>query len=353
MSISRNCRLGIKKRMMDGTYKNSSAPFGYDYVDGKLKINLENAKIVKQIFDWYISGIGVNEIAERLNLLGVRKEVWRHGTICSILTNEKYIGDTLLQKRFTSDTLPFKLIRNHGEKEQYYVKETHEPIVEKTIFETAQKILREKEKPSGFEKEHSPFRKKIICGNCGSTFRRKAPKNFTGWVCRNHDESAEKCKMRQIKETEIQKAFVRLWNKLKVHGKAILVTMLKQLETLSEKENSENAQLSTLRKEIAEIKQQIHLLTTLNLQGTLDSAYFAAHSQELDRKQLSASLDDKNSERLDGLRKLVRIFEKAELITEFDEILFGQTVGKITVLSESEIRFDLIGEIGFTERIER
>ena len=135
--------------------------------------------------------------------------------------------------------------------------------------------------------------------------------------------------------------------------------MLKQLETLSEKENSGNAQLSTLRKEIAEIKQQIHLLTTLNLQGTLDSAYFAAHTQELDRKlntaqkQLSASLDDKNSERLDDLRKLVRIFEKAELITEFDEILFGQTVNKITVLSESEIRFDLISGIGFTEQIER
>ena len=359
MSISRNCRLGIKKRMMDGTYKNPSAPFGYDYVDGKLKINLENAKIVKQIFDWYISGIGVNEIAERLNLLGIRKEVWRHGTIRSMLTNEKYIGDTLLQKRFTSDTLPFKLIRNNGEKEQYYVKETHDPIIEKTIFENVQRILGEKEKPSGFEKAYSTFRKKIFCGNCGSTFRRKAQKNFIGWVCRNHDESAEKCKMRQIKETEIQKAFVRLWNKLKVHGKVILMPMLKQLETLSEKENSGNAQLSTLRKEIAEIKQQIHLLTTLNLQGTLDSAYFAAHTQELDRKlntaqkQLSASLDDKNSERLDDLRKLVRIFEKAELITEFDEILFGQTVNKITVLSESEIRFDLISGIGFTEQIER
>ena len=171
MSISRNCRLGIKKRMMDGTYKNPSAPFGYDYVDGKLKINLENAKIVKQIFDWYISGIGVNEIAERLNLLGIRKEVWRHGTIRSMLTNEKYIGDTLLQKRFTSDTLPFKLIRNNGEKEQYYVKETHDPIIEKTIFENVQRILGEKEKPSGFEKAYSTFRKKIFCGNCGSTFR--------------------------------------------------------------------------------------------------------------------------------------------------------------------------------------
>lgn len=359
MSISRNCRLGIKKRMIDGTYKNPSAPFGYDYVDGKLTINPEKAKTVKQIFDWYVSGIGVNEIAERLNLLGVRKEAWRHGTIRSILSNEKYIGDTLLQKRYTSDTLPFKLIRNNGEKEKYYVKETHDPIIEKAVFETAQKILRGKEKQSGFEKAYSPFRKKIYCGSCGSTFRRKAQKNFIGWVCRKHDESVDKCKIRQIKETDLQTAFVRLWNKLQAHGKAIFIPMLKQLETLSEKGKSGNAQLAELRKEISEIKQQIYLLTVLNSQGTLDEAYFKARSQELDRKlltaqkQLNACLDDKDSERTDRLGKLIRIFEKAEPITEFDEILFRQTVDKIIVQSETEICFDIIGGIGFKERIER
>ena len=98
--------------------------FGYDYVDGKLKINPERAEIVKQIFTWYVSGIGMNEIATRLNKLNVRKEIWRRGTIHCILTNEKYIGDTLLQKTFTTDTLPYKGVINRGEKEQYYVSGT-------------------------------------------------------------------------------------------------------------------------------------------------------------------------------------------------------------------------------------
>mgnify|MGYP000443176832 len=71
------------------------------------------------------------------------------------------------------------------------------------------------------------------------------------------------------------------------------------------------------------------------------------------QKQLHANLDDKDGERLDNLRKLIGIFDKAEQIDEFDEIKFGQIVEKITVLSETEIRFDLIGGIGFTERIER
>ena len=359
MSISRNCRMGVHKRMMDGTYRTASTPFGYDYVDGELKINPTRAEIVKQIFDWYVSGIGMNESAMRLNSRGVRDEVWRHGTIRCILTNEKYIGDTLLQKRYTTDTLPFKAVRNRGEREQYYVKGTHEPIIEKTIFDNAQRMLAERNKPSGLSKEHSPFSKKIVCGNCGNTFRRKPRKGCVCWVCRKHDESAENCNIRQIRETEFQSAFVRLWNKLQAHYKAILTPMLRQLETLSEREKSGNTQLAELRKEISEIKQQTYLLTILNSQGTLDGAYFTVRTQELDRKlltaqkQLRTTLDDKDGERLDELRKLIGIFERAEQIDEFDEIKFGLIVEKITVLSESEIRFDLIGGIGFTERIVR
>ena len=274
----------------------------------------------------------MNEIAMRLNSRGVRDEVWRHGTIRCILTNEKYIGDTLLQKRYTTDTLPFKAVRNRGEREQYYVKGTHEPIIEKTIFDNAQRMLAERNKPSGLSKEHSPFSKKIVCGNCGNTFRRKPRKGCVCWVCRKHDESAENCNIRQIRETEFQSAFVRLWNKLQAHYKAILTPMLRQLETLSEREKSGNTQLAELRKEISEIKQQTYLLTILNSQGTLDGAYFTVRTQELDRKlltaqkQLRTTLDDKDGERLDELRKLIGIFERAEQIDEFDEIKF---VGKL------------------------
>ena len=359
MSISRNCRLGVKKRMMDGTYNNASAPFGYDYVNGRLQINLKKAEIVKQIFSWYVSGIGMTEIAERLNQQKIRKEIWRKSTIRCILTNEKYIGDTLMQKSFTTDSLPFRCIKNRGEKEQYYVIGTHEPIIEKSIFDYVQKAFAERDKSNGLTDNHSSFSKKIVCGNCGSTFRRKDRKKYVCWVCRKHDESADNCGIRQIRETELQITFVRLWNKLQAYGKAILIPMLKQLETLSEQEKVNNTQLAELRKEISEIKQQAYLLTILNSQGTLDGAYFKERTQELDRKlitaqkQLHASLNDKYSERLENLRKLIRILDGAEPITDFNEIKFGQVVEKIIVLSEKEVQFDLIGGIGFTERIDR
>ena len=359
MSISRNCRMGVHKRMADGTYKNVSTPFGYDYIDGKLQINPEEAEIVKQIFTWYLGGVGMTEIAQKLNALKANNKKWWFSTIKTIITNERYIGDTLWQKKFTTDTLPFRLMRNHGENEQYYAKGTHEPIIEKEIFDAVQKLLSERCKSKECIIRDSPFRKKIQCGNCGNTFRRKTNNNIVFWTCRNHDKSAENCPIKQIRETEFQAAFIRLWNKLQAHYKAVLAPMLRQLATLSEREKSGNAQLAELRKEISEIKRQIHLLTILNSQGTLDGAYFKERSAELDRKllnsqkQLRASLDDSDSERLDELRKLIAILEKSEQINEFDEVKFGQIVERITVLSNTQIRFELIGKIGFTERIAR
>ncbi len=362
MSISKNCRLGVKKRMMDGTYKTASTPFGYDYVDGKLKINPEKAKIVKQIFSWYANGIGVEEISARLNKANIptsQSSKWRSARISEILSNEKYVGDTLLQKSFMTDTLPFRQTVNRGEKPQYYISDTHQPIIERGLFDEVQSLIRSRKPDNDFNPQPSVFRRKIKCV-CGGTFRRKKNGEKIYWVCRNHDhKNIGDCDIRQIGEWVFQSAFIRLWNKLQAHGKAILAPMLRQLEMLSERERSGNTQLAELRKEISEIKQQAYLLTMLNSQGTLDGAYFTVRTQELDRKlltaqkQLHANLDDKDSERLDELRKLIGIFERAGQIDEFDEIKFGLIVEKITVLSESEIRFDLIGGTGFTERIMR
>ena len=362
MSISKNVRIGVQKRMADGSYKNSSAPYGFIYKNGKIVPDPEKTKIVQQIFEWYSKGIGAEAIASMLNQKNIpapHGKQWRTAVILMILTNEKYIGDTLLQKSFTTDTLPFCHMPNRGEKPKYYVSGTHQPIIERKLFDEVQQLINLKKPNIDFTPQTKVFSKKIKC-ICGGTFRRKKCGEKIYWVCRNHDHNNMlKCEIRQIHDSVFQKAFIRLFNKLREHCKAILVPMLRQLELLSERQRSDNTKLAELRKEIFEIKQQTYLLTVLNSQGTLDGAYYTKRTQELDRKlltaqkQLHASLDDKDGERLDHLRRLIRILEKAEPITEFDEIKFGQIVDKITVLSETEIRFDLIGGIGFTERIKR
>lgn len=362
MSISKNVRIGVQKRMSDGSYKSSSAPYGYIYKNGEIIPDPEKTKTVQQIFQWYSEGIGAETISAMLNQKSVpapHGKQWRTAVILLILTNEKYIGDTLLQKSFTSDTLPFRHMPNRGEKPKYYISDTHQPIIERKLFDEVQQLINLKKPTTDFTPQKEVFTKKIKC-ICGGTFRRKKCGEKIYWVCRNHDHAnLLKCDIKRIQEIVFQQAFARLFNKLREHCKVILVPMLRQLELLSERQKSGNTQFATLRKEIAEIKQQIHMLTTLNLQGTLDEGYFMMRSRELDKKlemtqkQLHISLEDKDSERLDNLKKLIGILEKSEPITEFDEIKFGQTVDKITVLSETEIRFDLIGGIGFTERIVR
>lgn len=365
MSISKNCRMGIQKRMADGTYKNSSASYGYKYLNGTVEVDEEAAKVVQRIFKEYLDGRGIYEISSMLNADGVPKppnaKEWYPQFISNIITNERYIGDSLLQKKFMTDTLPFKKKINRGEKAQYYICNTHAPIIDRETFDAVQELRKSKSRiyHRPLTNNKYPLSGMIKC-TCGSGFRRKAAGRGISWTCIKHDrKSSAQCAMKPIREQLIYDAFIRLWNKLQAHYKIVLVPMVRQIEALYEREKSGNTQLAELRKEIAEIKQQTYLLTMLNSQGTLDGAYFTVRTQELDRKlltaqkQFHANLDDKDGERLDELRKLIGTFERAEQIDEFDEIKFGLIVEKITVLSESEIRFDLIGGIGFTERIVR
>ena len=92
------------------------------------------------IFKMYLDGHSIDEICAEMTQKGFqtrdRNEIWNHRSIAYILKNEKYIGDSLLQKRFTTDTLPFVKKKNNGEKERYYVERSHPPIIDREIFET-------------------------------------------------------------------------------------------------------------------------------------------------------------------------------------------------------------------------
>lgn len=151
-----------------------------------------------------------------------------------------------------------------------------------------------------------------------------------------------------------------MFNKLLQNYKVILVPLQRQIQELFNQKMRENAQIVQLRKELAESREQAYLIAGLRSKGILDAAYYTEKAAALEKnidslqKRLDAfEEDDENGRILGKFRKLIGIFERAETITEFDEIKFGQIVEKITVLSESEIRFELIGGIGFVEQIIR
>ena len=147
-SISGNMRWSYQKRMQSGKFITCKAPFGYRLCDGRLEIVESEAQIVRLIFDRFLAGYSTTEIASEITSLGIptRDKIpyWQHTTVCYVLQNEKYVGDSLLQKRYSTDTLPVKKKINHGNKDQYYIADSHPPIVDRLIFERAQALYQAK-----------------------------------------------------------------------------------------------------------------------------------------------------------------------------------------------------------------
>ena len=140
-SISKNVRMGIQYQFQQGKGRLNTAQFlGLEKSkDGKtLVIIPEEASLVRRIYREYLEGCSPYMIASRLTAEEIPtptgKQIWYQSTIVSILENEKYCGDLLMQKYFTADFLTHKIIRNTGQLPQYYVENAHEPIIPKEIF---------------------------------------------------------------------------------------------------------------------------------------------------------------------------------------------------------------------------
>lgn len=164
VSISNNVKWTYHKQMQDGTIKLHSAPYGYMLNDGMLIVNQDEAKIVREIFDMFLSGCGYLAICRELNSRNIpkddKKTKWLPAAIQYILTNEKYVGDSLWQKSYNL-SMPFRKVRNHGEQEQFYLPATHEPIISQEKFESTQKLIATKKKPNRTKIQDYPLSKKL------------------------------------------------------------------------------------------------------------------------------------------------------------------------------------------------
>ena len=172
---------------------------GYDYdpENKTLTVNQEEAEIVRYIFKRYLDGVGAFSIAHELGDMKVKTKYgnyrWHDSTVMGILKNEKYIGDLRMGKRFTVDPISKRRLDNHGEEDQFYVKDHHEPIIEREAFEKVQEILarRSNKKGTGHREKLSrkfAFSSMIECGFCGSSFTRRSWNASTiykkpGWQC--------------------------------------------------------------------------------------------------------------------------------------------------------------------------
>ena len=224
-SISENITWGHRKRFADGKIWMPFTSFlGYRRgEDGQPEIVPEEAELVRRIYRMFMQGKSPNAIAKILTAEHIptprKKEVWRLSTIESILQNEKYKGDAVLQKKFTVDFLNKKLKKNEGEVPQYYVTDSHPSIIDKTEWENVQTEFA-KRKASG--RKHlcaGPFSGKLICGDCGAYFGSKVWHSTDKyrrviWQCNDKFKNEKKCETPHLYEEDIKRLFMAAMNEL-------------------------------------------------------------------------------------------------------------------------------------------
>lgn len=208
LSASENQKWRIKRNFETGKPWDCTI-LGYRAKNGVFEIVPEEAETVRQIFKWYLNGLGRQAIANKLNDLGIPtrlEKTWRQSTIRKMLRNEIYAGDLLLQKTFRTDHLTKQMRINHGELPMYHVQDAHEPIIDRVTFDTVQQELaRRAESIQVKPGSATAFTGKIRCGICGKNYRRKTTHTGIVWVCATYNTKGKKyCVSKQIPEETLQ-----------------------------------------------------------------------------------------------------------------------------------------------------
>ncbi len=355
-SISENCTWGQRKRFSDGKVTVPFARFlGYDRgADGNLVLNENEAVIVRRIYSMYLQGMTPHGIAARLTEDGVKspggKDKWNQGAVKSILTNEKYKGDALLQKSYTVDFLTKKKKVNEGEIPQYYVEGNHEAIVSPEVYDMVQREMESRCKNKRHSGVHM-FSGKIRCGNCGSWYGSKVWHSTDKyrkviWQC-NHKFSREhRCTTPHLTDEDVQRYFVSAVNQLFSQKDTVLKSLdagLKEAFDLTDllmQEENQTEKVQMLADAVEKcIFENAHVVMNQDdYQQRYDDlvARYDAASDKL--KEISSLIADKKARR-DAVQQFMKTLKKQnDLISEFEPKLWCSLVEYMTVYAEDDVR---------------
>jgi site-specific DNA recombinase len=344
-SLSQNVKLGFQFRYQQGEVQvNHNRFLGYTKDENKrLVIVPEEAEVVKRIYREYLDGASLLQIARGLEADGIltaaNKRKWRPETLKKILQNEKYIGDALLQKTYTVDFLSKKRVVNNGIVPQYYVENSHEPIIPREIFmQVQEEMVRRANLQAGKSGKRRIYSSKyalssiVYCGECGDIYRRvhwnnRGCKSIV-WRCVSRlEEKGSDCSSRTINEITLQEAVVKAINEV-LGSKNTFLTVLQ--ENIAAVLNEDNDQT------IQEIESRLNELQQELLQLVNAKADYQKVADEIYRlRELKQNILAENAER-EGKRE--RIAEMAEFLNEqkqnlmeYDEQLVRRLIEKITV----------------------
>ena len=357
-SISENVTWGQRKRFADGKvslpYKNF---LGYEKgKDGVPKIVEKEAKIVRLIYRLFLEGKTISAITKHLTDNKIPtpagKEKWYTTTVRSILTNEKYKGDALLQKCYTIDFLTKKTKKNEGEVPQYYVKQSHEAIISPEIYDLVQDELKKREQAKVNHSCRSIFSSKIICRECGGFYGPKVWHSTdkyrkTIWQCNNKFKNKEKCKTPNLTEDQIKEEFVKEFNRLIANKDEIIKDCENAILELTNTDNID-AEISRLQEENEALINLLKNLIYENSRKAIDqdkyNQKYDSYTEKHEKIKNDISKLEEKKQNLKVRREKISLFmdnlgKTDAIISEFDETLWHTMVENVIICEDKKMEF--------------
>lgn len=352
ISISKNMRWAYLQRMKKGEAIIPRAPYGYRLDENnKLVIEKAEAKLVRFIFDEYLKGVGIYRIVKKLQRRkDANMKVWKEGSVRYMLSNEKYVGDTLAQKYYTTDDFPFTIKLNKGEKDKYYIRDTHEGIISREKFEKVQLLLKIKKSRYKIYSNEKTYTIEMICEECGGKLKHRRRSNNTEyWNCYQHNIDRKKCELKPIEHEIILNELIKMFYIFK-KDKDILGEYLDGLKMLQEKLliESENKYINI---EIKELIQQNQILNRLRTKGYIDPAVFIEQYNENVKRlnslvgKLKVNMSDTNiDEKIKSIKSLIKYIQEQESVT-LESMECFESIVKTIKISNQLITIELLGNL--------
>jgi site-specific DNA recombinase len=360
-SISENVSWGKRAKAAEGrVYLPYKRFLGYEKgPDGLPQIVPEQAKLVERIYRMFLEGLMPSTIAKQLTTEGIPtpsgRQRWQPSTVESILTNEKYKGDAILQKTFCADFLTKKMKPNKGELPQYYVESSHPAIIPPETFDVVQNELKRR-KEVNYSSKGGCFSSRIVCGECGGYYGPKVWHSTDKyrrviWQCNHKYEGGKPCTTPHLNEEAIKAAFVGAFNKLIVNKDEVISdyrVIIKQLTDTTALET----EAAALKAECEVVVGLIQKTIEENAHTPLDQTEYERRYNELAGRYdaLNQKLEDNEIQRLtrrarcEKLTKFIdRLGSSDKLLMKFDEGLWNATVETVMVGLGSLIIFKFRG----------
>ncbi len=362
---SERVKWGQKRQMEQGVVFGRSM-LGYDVKDGKMTINEEGAKIVRLIFQKFVDeGKGTHVIARELREEGInpmRVKEWSNTVILRVIRNEKYCGDLVQKKTYTPDFLSHEKKCNRGQEEFVILKDHHEPIISRELFEKANHILDAKSLSQEGRAKHSnryPFSGKIKCGRCGASYvarykTRKDGSRYKAWRCfesAKHgsphiDQSGNQvgCSGTSIRNEEAIRIMYLVCKQLTIDRQKIADNLMQTIRKVVSLDMT-GADTNTLKDQIEAAQKRRTDLIDLYTSGDIDRDEFtdlrAKYDAEIDSLKSMVESMDKQQAVTAKQKELMEDIKNAvdELISgiEYEDEFYTQLLDKMVINDRENI----------------